>query len=106
MQPSRRVLVVAAIVLTPFVNLATVPRAHAAGKKEVPESDPFGRFTVTQVERRLGQSGIYVFDGDSPETYAEHHLPGAVRLNHKDITTGSLPQDKDATLIFYCMNEL
>ncbi len=106
MRPSRRVLVVAAIVLTPFLNLAIGPRAHAAGKKEVPESEPFGRLTVTQVERRLGQPDVHVFDGNRSETYAEHHLPGAVPLNHKDVTTRTLPEDKDATLIFYCMNEL
>ena len=101
-----RLLAVAAIVIVPSLNLAIGPQAQAAGKEKLPESEPFGRFTVNQVERRLGQPNIHVFDGNSPETYVEHHLPGAVRLNHKDITASVLPQDKDATLIFYCMNEL
>ncbi len=106
MWPLPRPLVIAAILLAPFADLAIGPQARAAGEKEVPESEPFGRFTVTQVERRLGRPDVHVFDGNRPETYAEHHLPGAVQLNHKDVTTRTLPEDKDATLIFYCMNEL
>ena len=86
--------------------LGIASRVHAAGKEKIPESDPFGRFTVNQVERRLNQPNVYVFDGNSPETYVEHHLPGAVRINHKDITASVLPANKDATLVFYCMNEL
>lgn len=104
MQPSRRVLMLAALVLA--LPLAGAPQAGASGKKEKPEPEAFGRLTAGQVERRLGQAKVYVFDGNSPETYAEHHLPGAVRMNHKEITRGVLPADKDATLVFYCMNEL
>jgi len=96
-----------AIVLALSSVLPMTPQARAAAKKgEMPESDPFGRFSVDQVERRLGQPNVYVFDGNPPEIYAENHLSGAVRLNHKDITKDVLPRDKDATLIFYCMNEL
>ena len=102
----RRFLVVATFVLAPSLGLVIGTQAHAAGKEKIPESDPFGRFTVSQVERRLGQPNVYVFDGNTPETYVEHHLPGAVRINHKDITSSVLPADKDATLVFYCMNEL
>ena len=102
MQPWRQFLVVAALAL------AVAPQAAAAdkGKVKMPESDPFGRFTVDQVERRIGQPNVHVFDGNSAETYVENHLPGAVRLNSKDIKAGVLPEDKNATLIFYCMNEL
>ena len=101
-----RSFVVATFVLAPCIGLAIEPRVRAAGKEKIPESDPFGRFTVSQVERRLGQPNVYVFDGNRPETYVENHLSGAVRINHKEITASVLPEDKDATLIFYCMNEL
>ena len=95
------------IVVTGLVlAFAIVPRARAADKSKMPEPEPFGRFTVDQVERRLGQANVHVYDGNSPETYAENHLPGAVRLNSKEIKEGVLPPDKDATLIFYCANEL
>jgi hypothetical protein len=96
----------AAFILAPCLGLALDPRFQAAAKEKIPESDPFGRLTVDQVERRLGRPSVYVFDGNTSETYAENHLPGAVRINHKDITASVLPSDKDVTLIFYCMNEL
>jgi len=95
-----------AVVAALLVALAIVPKARASDKEKMPEPEPFGRFTVDQVERRLGQPNIHVYDGNRPETYAENHLPGAVRLYSKDIKEGVLPADKDATLIFYCMNEL
>jgi len=94
-----RVLAVAALLL------AFVPRARAAGKEENPEPEPFGRLTVDQVERRLGQPEIHIYDGNPPDVYAQNHLPGAVHLYSKDIKEGSLPEDKNATLIFYCMSE-
>jgi hypothetical protein len=100
MLPWRQCLVVATLVLS------FVPIARAAGKHKMPEPEPFGRFTVDQVDRRLNQPNVHVFDGNRPETYVENHLPGAVRLYSKDIKEGVLPADKDSTLIFYCMNEL
>lgn len=107
MSPRHPFAVVAAFAFACLFNLAFVPSVRAAAKKEaIPEPEPFGRFTVEQVERRLVQPNVYVFDGNRPETYVENHLPGAVRLNHKDVTTNVLPKDKDATLVFYCMNEL
>jgi len=86
--------------------LVIVPKARAADKEKMPDPEPFGRFTVDQVERRLGQPNVHVFDGNSAEIYAQNHVPGAVHLNSKDIKEGVLPADKDTTLVFYCMNEL
>ena len=107
MPSRRRFLSVAALALTLPLNLAIAAGPGAGGKEEAkPEPEPFGRFTVDQAARRLGRPNTFVFDGNKEETYVEHHLPGAVRLNHKDITPQVLPADKDATLIFYCMNEL
>jgi len=94
-----RLLIVAALVLAPSL-------CPAAKEKKIPESDPFGHLTVDQVERRLDRPDIFLVDGNRPETYAANHLPGAVRIQHQDITASVLPQSKDATLIFYCMNEL
>ena len=109
----RRVAAVAALAFAISAAFAAPARAAEAGKdaetgvkEKLPESDPFGRLTVTQVERRLGKPNVYVFDGNRPDTYAENHLQGAVNLNHKEITPARLPRDKAATLIFYCMNEL
>ena len=99
----RQSLTVAAVCLLAF---AIAPKARTADKGKMPEPEPFGRFTVDQVERRLGQANIHVYDGNPAEIYAQNHVPGAVRLNSKDIKDGVLPADKNTTLIFYCMNEL
>lgn len=93
-------------VLALSLGLVVSPEARAAKKKTMPEPESFGHFTVDQVSRRLGQSGVYIFDGNKPETYAKSHVPGAVRLYHDDVTATTMPQDKGATLIFYCANEL
>jgi hypothetical protein len=100
MRPSRQLVVLA------MFALALVPTVRAAGKKDKPSPEPFGRFTVNQVERRLAQPDVHLYDGNPPDVYAENHVPGAVHLNTDDIKEGVLPADKNSTLIFYCMNEL
>jgi hypothetical protein len=95
---------VLAVLLLAFASGASLRAAEK--EKKMPDSDPFGRFTVDQVERRLGQPNVYVFDDNAPDVYAKNHLPGAVRLDSKDIKEGVLPADKNATLIFYCSSEL
>ena len=84
------------------------PAALTAKEKEnkAPVMDPFGQMTVDQVERRLGQPNVHVYDGNGDETYHNGHVPGAVRLLSKNITAEKLPADKNATLIFYCANLL
>lgn len=90
-----------------LMAFACVPTTRAEERaKKMPEPDPFGRFTVDQVERRLGQPSVYVFDDNPADVYAKNHVPGAVSLDPKDVKEGVLPADKNATLIFYCMNEL
>ena len=107
MLPWRRFALAAAFLLFLPLGLALADKP-AAGEKEMkmPEREPFGHFTVDQVARRLDQPNTYVYDGNRKEVYAENHVPGAVRLYHTDIKEGVLPQDKNATLIFYCHNEL
>ena len=94
------------VLATLALAIASVPGIRAEEKEKMPDPDPFGRFTVDQVERRLGQPNVYIFDDNPPDVYTKNHVPGAVRLDTKDIKEGSLPADKNATLIFYCMNEL
>lgn len=100
MRASRRFIVFATLAL------CLVQVARAAGKNDKLAPEPFGRFTVDQVSRRLAQPDVHVYDGNPPEIYAENHVPGAVHLNTDDIKEGVLPADRSSTLIFYCMNEL
>ena len=69
------------------------------------ESEPFKRLTVDEVQQRLGEPNVHVYDGNRDELYREGHVPGAVHLFSKDIKAGVLPTDKKSTLIFYCHNE-
>ena len=78
----------------------------AAAPVKADEKEPFKRLKVGQGEKKIGQPGVFVYDGNSQETYEKGHVPGAVHLHSKDIHDGVLPADQDATLIFYCQNEL
>ena len=69
-------------------------------------SEPFKRLSIKQVEKLLGKTGVHVYDGNTLETYAKGHLPGAVNLHSGDIKEGVLPAEKGATLVFYCQNTL
>lgn len=93
-------------ILFAILALTLVQTGRAAGKSDKLAPEPFGRFTVDQVSRRLTQPNVHVYDGNPPDVYAENHVPGAVHLNTDDIKEGVLPADKTSTLIFYCMSEL
>jgi hypothetical protein len=104
--PAMRTLTRSLVLLAAL--LVSWPAAFTAGGKEnkTPVMDPFGQMTVDEVEHRLGQPNVYVYDGNGDETYHNNHVPGAVRLLSKNLTADKLPADKDATLIFYCANLL
>ena len=70
-----------------------------------PENEPFKRLTIDEVQKRLTDSSVHIYDGNTDELYREGHIPGAVHLFSKDIKEGVLPPDKNAPLIFYCHNE-
>jgi hypothetical protein len=103
-----RFLTWAAVLAVLAVHFMAAPATITANDKEgkAPTMDPFGQMTLDQVERRLGQPNVHVYDGNGDETYHNNHVPGAVRLLSKNITAEKLPADKDATLIFYCSNML
>ncbi len=79
---------------------ATIPVAAAT------EPEPFKRLSIKQVEALLGKPNVHIYDGNSEETYAKNHVPGAVNLHSGDIKEGVLPADRGATLVFYCQNTL
>jgi rhodanese-related sulfurtransferase len=61
--------------------------------------------TMAQVEARLGQPGVYVYDVNVPELWESGHLPGAIHIDTPRIRR-FLPRDRNVTLIFYCANRL
>jgi len=46
-----------------------------------------------------GSAGFTLIDARSPDAYAAAHLPGAISLPHRRLTTESLPQ---GPLVVYC----
>jgi rhodanese-related sulfurtransferase len=60
---------------------------------------------MSQVEALLGKPGVFIYDVNTPELWQQGHLPGAIYINEPKIRR-FLPQDKNATLIFYCANRL
>ena len=63
----------------------------------------FSMVSTGEVEKELGASGVYLFDANGPDVYAEGHLPGAVLVDRKNLER-QLPSDQAAYLIFYCKN--
>lgn len=62
--------------------------------------------TLAEVEAKLGQHNVWLFDANPREMYERGHLPKATWVPFDAITPDLLPPKKDATLIFYCANEL
>ena len=97
-----RILSLSLLVLALAAPLAAP--ASAGSKSE--KSEPFKRLSINKVEARLGQPNVFIYDGNSAETYAKGHVPGAINLHSSEIKEGALPAAKEATLIFYCQNTL
>ncbi len=81
--------------------------ACARKEQAKPEGDEgFGRLSIEEVAAKIGTPGVYVFDNNKQEEYAQGHVPTAKWVDYKNLTASDLPADKEATLIFYCHNEL
>ncbi len=68
------------------------------------ETDAFGKMTLQQVDGKLHDKNFYVFDNNTPDRYAEGHVPGAKWVDPSALAATDLPADKSATLVFYCAN--
>jgi hypothetical protein len=64
--------------------------------------------TVDEVAARLAANDghTFVYDNNGQDSYAKAHLPGARWVDYDSVTAADLPPDRNATLIFYCHNEL
>jgi hypothetical protein len=61
--------------------------------------------TLDQVQARLKDKNVYVYDCNPPDVYRKAHVPGAKFLDYPNATEKDFPGDKSAMLIFYCANE-
>jgi rhodanese-related sulfurtransferase len=68
-----------------------------------------GLRTITPAELSQSSSGgasITTIDVNSPQSWREAHVPGAINLDVATLSESDLPSDKDAPLVFYCSNPL
>jgi rhodanese-related sulfurtransferase len=74
---------------------------------ETEQQAQFAQISVDEVESALNrpEAPAAVFDANSPETYAEHHVPGATWVDYDALSAEQLPADRDRQLVFYCANE-
>ena len=86
-------------------TLLTLLVGLGCAKKAEEGPDPFGRLTVEQVSQKLGTTNVYVFDNNPRKKFDSGHVPGAKWVDYEKVTASDLPEDKAATLIFYCANE-
>jgi rhodanese-related sulfurtransferase len=65
-----------------------------------------GLATISPAElhRLLGERGAATFDVNSPQSWTEAHVPGAVHLDPLAYRADDLPADRQALLVFYCSN--
>ncbi len=49
---------------------------------------------------------VTVVDVNSPQSFREAHVPGAVNVDPAGFVESDLPADKDANLVFYCSNPM
>ena len=86
--------------------LATLALASlAAGCRHADADVEPGRLSLDEVQARLGQPGVYLFDANPREMYDAKHVPGARWVQWDHVTRTDLPSERDATLIFYCALE-
>ncbi len=58
------------------------------------------------LHKLIQQAGVMAIDVNSPISWREAHVPGAVNLDPEAYAATDLPQDKAARLVFYCSNPL
>jgi rhodanese-related sulfurtransferase len=65
-----------------------------------------GLDTISPAElRRLLQEGqAFAIDVNSPQSWSQAHVPGAINLDSTAYTAADLPPDKNTLLVFYCSN--
>lgn len=61
--------------------------------------------SLREAEHLYKQGGVYFFDVNTLEVWADGFIPGAVFFNVKNWKS-LLPKNKDAPMLFYCANRL
>ena len=62
--------------------------------------------TADDLNQRLAQPELFVFDANRATLWERGHLPGAVFVGQEDLPLDRLPADREAELVFYCRDEM
>jgi len=84
--------------------------SDASGKGADTAHEAMGKMSVDELsakmeEAKAGKLALFIYDNNHKERFDKSHIPGAKWLDYEKVAAGDLPQDKNATLVFYCANE-
>ena len=68
-------------------------------------AETLNTITMMEAQTLVGKEGVYFFDVNTLELWAEGFIPGAIYFNVKN-WKDLLPKNKDAVMVFYCANRL
>lgn len=101
-QSVSRILMVLALGVTAMPVIA----GGGSEMSEVPYNEiQLNPISMMEVETLVGKQGVYFFDVNTLEIWAEGFIPGAVFFNVQNWRE-LLPKNKDAVMVFYCANRL
>jgi rhodanese-related sulfurtransferase len=85
-----------------------VATAGLGCSKKSPDGHALKELTVDEVAARIAANDgkTFVFDNNDQDRWTKGHVPGAKWVAFNKVGASDLPAAKDATLIFYCANEL
>ncbi|WP_415775770.1 rhodanese-like domain-containing protein [Shewanella oncorhynchi] len=101
-QSVSRILIVLALGVTAMPVIA----GGGSEMSEVPYNEiQLNPISMMEAETLVGKQGVYFFDVNTLEIWAEGFIPGAVFFNVQNWRE-LLPKNKDAVMVFYCANRL
>jgi len=85
-------------------------KSNDASSEHGSKDEAFGRMSVEDVEAKLkeakeGKAAFYVFDNNAKSVVDKAPVPRENLVDHENVKATDLPENKDATLVFYCANE-
>ncbi|WP_076412278.1 rhodanese-like domain-containing protein [Shewanella sp. UCD-KL12] len=97
------------IIILSFFLAALSPNSFAGGGSDMAPAKNYefqlNHISMMEAETLVGKEGVYFFDVNTLELWAEGYIPGAIYFNVKDWKK-LLPESKDTVMVFYCANRL
>ena len=60
--------------------------------------------STDDLAKGIKEKSVFVFDANVPSVYQKNHIPTAMHVNYNSPDLKLLPQNKNASLVFYCKN--